>query len=139
MMSEVLGPHRAAVAKIASAEIGGVGIEDLAIEAWGGGADAILRTDDRRKVACADDAAPALPRGTHKHDDVVVHIVGVDEMEAGWIGVVLPERRLLAIDAVQLAHQRLQSAMVVGLEQVPAEAPGRVPPSPPTAIFPPKN
>src|SRR5690606_30358102 len=48
-------------------------------------------------------------------------VVGVDPLEAGWIGVELVERRLLPVETVEVGHQPLDPRVGVGVEEMPVE------------------
>src|SRR3989442_8650657 len=122
MMGCMLGHYRAGIADITTAIATGIAVENLAIKSGGRNTDAVSITHYRREIADADYPAAALRRDAHKRDNIVVHIVGVDEVEPGRLAIGFPQRRFLSIDAIQIAHQRLQSAMVLVFKQVPVEA-----------------
>ena len=78
-------------------------------------------TDDRREVA--DDERGLVVRAALAQEgvDALVGIDRVQPFEAGRIGVEGVQRRKLAIEPVQVAHEALHAAMHGIVEQVPVE------------------
>ena len=69
----------------------------------------------------ADTNQLLIKRGcaAEESDDVTGRVVGFDPLEARWVGVRLPQRRLLLIEAVQFADELLDATVKVVVEQVP--------------------
>src|SRR5271156_6334310 len=110
------------VAGVGAAVRGRVGVENLAIEAGAGYADAKAAAQHGREIADADEAAIGARRRAHERDHVAVGVVGFEPSKARGIGVGFPQRGLVAVDAIEIAHEDLQLAMVWIFEQVPVEA-----------------
>src|SRR5580700_6765350 len=110
------------VTDVASAIRGRVGVENLAIESRTRHADAVTATYHRRKITDAYDAAASTRRYAHESNQVAVGVVGLEPSKARGVGVSLPQRRFVAVDAIEIAHEHLQFAMVGIFEQVPVDA-----------------
>ncbi len=84
---------RAAITHIATTEEIGIRIEYFAVQAAEGRTERIILADHRRKIAGANQAAPALRRNPHEDDDIVVSVVSVDEMKSPRLRCRLPTTR----------------------------------------------
>lgn len=77
-------------------------------------------------------------RLAHKNDDTAIGVLKVDPLKSICGEIKLPECRILAVDMVEIAHKRLQIAMIVVLQQMPVEAVFFIP-LPPLSEFAPMN
>src|ERR1700719_633342 len=79
-----------------------VAVENLAIDAARRNADAITGAHDRRKVTYTNHLAAAGRGNTHEGDHVLISIVGVDPLKTRRLMIGFPQRRLGAVDAVEI-------------------------------------
>jgi hypothetical protein len=75
----------------------------------------------RREVAGEDQHPLRVAGGAGEGDDVVGRVVGLEPVEARRVEVLLPQRGLVLVGAVEVAHERLDARVVGALEQVPVE------------------
>src|SRR5262245_28826597 len=99
--------HPAEVLHAASAVEWGVAVERLAPEPASRNAQDIVRSRHRREVADNEQRATATPRLPHKADDARVGIVAVDPLEAGLVEIELMQRRLGAVEPVEVGDPAL--------------------------------
>src|SRR5580704_7445639 len=118
---DLLRGHCTSVSLIAATIESRVAVENLAIDTRSRNADAITGAHDRRKIAYADELSATGRRDTHEGDHVLIGIVVIDPLETRRLVVFFAQRRLGAIDTVEIADQALNAAMVGLVEQIPIE------------------
>src|SRR3954464_15266167 len=96
-----------------------VRIQQLDPVAARGQADAIALAWNRREVRDAHDLALPVLREPHEREAVVHRVVRLEPAEAVAREVDLPERRLVAIDRVEVAHEIPHPAVIGVLEEPP--------------------
>src|SRR5439155_25660033 len=116
-----LGVQPAEVPRAGAAVEGGVGVQGLAPAPRPRQADPVLEAWDRREVADAGERAAPARVQAEERERVVARVVRFQPAEAVGRGVDLPQRRLLTVEPVQVAHERLHALVLGPLEQVPIE------------------
>src|SRR5690625_383720 len=91
--------------------------------------DLIVVVNHRRKVQHNQPVIPVtiLP---DKGDDAVVCVIHVDPLEPLRRVVELMQRRLLAVETVQITHQKFYATMHLPLQQVPVDGMVMIPLAP---------
>ena len=121
MHRPLLGEDAAEVPPSGAAVDGGVAVEHLFPAQALRDADAEAAARHRREVAHTEDGTRPVAAVAQEADDALVVVVAVDPLEAGRIVVQLVQRRLLAIQAVEVGHPLLDPAVLRELQQVPVE------------------
>src|SRR5205085_1985391 len=87
----------------------GVGVQELAPGAAARQADAIPRPWDRRKVLDADQGPSAVGAVARKGERVRRSVADLEPAEPRRVEVALPQRRLVAVDQVEIANEALDA------------------------------
>src|ERR1700735_5312767 len=122
-----LRSHRTCMALIAPTVHRRVAVEDFAIFAGRWNTDAIASAHDGREITYADQFAAAGRRNTHEGDCVLIRVVRIDPLETRRLMIRFPQRGLGAIEAIEIANQILQAAMIALIEQIPIQDRGMIP------------
>ncbi len=119
-----LAAHPGAVAHIAAAVVGAVGVDGLRVVAGPRHADAVALPRHRGEARHAEDQARRITGEAAKGDHALIGIRAVHPAKGRGIAVQLVQRALGAVDAVEIGDEP-PDAFVVGtaLEEVPVEAP----------------
>src|SRR5436190_22574623 len=127
-LREVLVRHRrrlaaAVIAEARAAVERRVRVEQLAPEAAARHAKAIVVARDRREVAHHQDRRRRLVALAQERDDALLPVAALHPAEAVVREVFLVQRRLLAQDAVEVAHPALHALVArIHLQHMPLEA-----------------
>ena len=104
----------------AAAIVMGVAVEQLFPHAASRYADAVVHAQHRREVAHHDDLF-AVGAPAHETEHIVFEIVRVQPRKSGIGEILLVQRGLLAIGAVQIAHPIAHALMRPIVQQRPVE------------------
>lgn len=124
--------NTAAITHIAAAVSDPIGVDDLLIPPRFRDADAVMVARHWREVAQADDDSLRTVCLSKVGDDGVVGVAEINPLKSAPVKVDLVQRRLLAIDSVQVADQTLQPTVGLILAEMPIQA-GVMVPFPPLA------
>src|SRR5258708_16579041 len=114
--------RRARIALITSPIATRIAVHNIAIQTRRRNANAIAGAHDRREVTYADQPATARRSDSHEGNHVLVGVVGIDPLETRRLMVSLPQSRLSAINAIEIADQVLDATMVGLVKQIPIKA-----------------
>src|SRR5512132_815491 len=115
------GRYRAGVPDIAPAVDRGIGIEDLPPSARERHAHAVFALHLRGEIHHHEAALARVIALSEPRKDAVVRIVGNQPFEAGGIAVERMQRRQIAVEAVEIAHQSVDSGVQRLVEQMPRQ------------------
>src|SRR5215831_1756882 len=113
--------HPTAVPDVAAAVDRSIGIENLAPAADERHLDPIVAPDLRREIHRHQAARPRLPALAHPHEHAVVDVLADQPFEAVRLAVELMQRRQRAIEAIEIADQRLNAGVSALRQQMPVE------------------
>src|SRR5262249_43767266 len=116
------GLHAADVPLAASAVYGGVTIQALLPVSAQWNSDAVVSTWNRSEVQRNKGHIRWVFGPPDKSDDAAFKIVAVHPLKSGSLEIYLVERRLSAVERVQIAHPSQQARMKRILQEVPIEA-----------------
>jgi len=120
------GVPAGSVGDAATAVVWGIGIEDLAIEAGFRNADPVAITWEGGEVADDDQVVVAVLRAAQESHDGVIGVVKINPLKPRPFKIDFIERRLRAVEPVQLGNQSLDLAMRLVLQQVPGSGGGSI-------------
>lgn len=112
----------ASVADVRTPVVGGVAIEDFAVETGIRDAETVAAADYRRGVDDGDDQVFRFFAATNKRENAVIGVVGVDPFEAVPVEVDFMKRRFGGVKMIEIADEMLDAAMRFPLKQMPIEA-----------------
>src|ERR1700704_5874927 len=116
-------PYRPGVPDIAAAVGGSVGVEDLAPGAGKRHPDTIVPVHFGREIDHHETARPCVASFAQPGENAAVGIVHDQPFESSGVAIELVQRRHAAIEAIEVADERLDAAMSRVVEQVPIKRP----------------
>ena len=117
----ILGADGAEVPEAAAGVVDRVGVQHLDPVAAVRQPNAVALPRHGRQVRDADELACPVARAAHECEHVRHRVVRLEPLEAVAREVDLPERRLVAVDRVQVAHEVAHARVIGVLEQRPRQ------------------
>ena len=114
-----VGRDRTFIADIAPGVMRGVGIEHLAVGARSWHTDPITGTHDRREIADHDKEPVGIASTTNVRDHARFVVVAVDPRESVAIAIELMQLLSRAVEAIEIADDRLNATVLGLLQQMP--------------------
>lgn len=125
ILGGVMSGFLAALVADVRATVGfGIGIEEFAVEAGIGDAEAVAFANDRGGVEDDHDEVVRVFAAADESKDAVVRVVGVDPFETVPIEIDLMQSGFGRVEMVQVTEEKLNAAMRGELKDVPFEAMG---------------
>src|SRR3989442_1006880 len=107
--------------------MGGVGIQNFAVEARVRNAKTITFADDGRGVDDGDNEVFRVFATTDERENAVVGVVGVNPFKTVPVKIDLMKSGFGGVEMIEVGDEMLDAAMGIPLEQVPVEAAGFAP------------
>src|SRR5260370_4661899 len=107
--------------------MGGVGVQDFAVEARVRNAKTITFADDGRGVDDGDNEVFRVFATTDERENAVVGVVGVNPCETVPVKIDLMKSGFGGVEMIEVGDEMLDAAMGIPLEQVPVETAGFAP------------
>src|SRR4029077_18701379 len=104
-----LGPDAAGIAFAGAFVMVGVGIEDFAIKAGFGDADAVIFADYRREIADCDNEILGISSAAYEGQNTGGRVIGFDPFEARPFEVHFMERPLAGMKKIQASYEPLDA------------------------------
>ena len=113
----------AQVADVAAAVGGGIGVEDFAVEAGLGDADAIIFADYGREIRDDDqEIFVVVTRAAHETQYAVFGVSAIEPLETLPLEIDLVQSGLALAERIEIGHQSLHTLVRRVIEKIPIEA-----------------
>ena len=127
MAGIVGGVLASGVAYVGAAVVGGVGVEDLFVEASARDTDDVAFADHGSGVEDDDDEVVGGFAVAEEREDAVVSVVAIDPFETVPVKIDFVESGFGCEDVIEIGDEFLNAAVRIPLKQMPIEAAGFAP------------